>query len=119
MSLRLFFPKTKVTSSRLARVERRKCHVTVETDAELASFFVVFNANGAVDLDDIHLSSLGHDVSESAAGQCATTDLKSPRSAVIAKAARGEHQAKNTPSKEISCKVTCRLSTNREQRAMF
>lgn len=46
------------------RASRNESRVTVETDAELASFFVVFNANGAVDLDDIHLSSLGHNVSE-------------------------------------------------------
>lgn len=75
----------RLTAAEPPEVSNNQSHVTVETDAELASFLVMFNANGAVDLDDIHLSSLGHNVSGIAACQCTTTDLKSPRSAVIAR----------------------------------
>lgn len=101
-----------------AGVSSNERHVTVEPDGELASFFVVFNANGAVDLDDIHLSSLGHNVSRIAACQRATTDLKSPRSAVIARQ-RERTSSRNTPSEEISCRVTCLTVDQSEATSMF
>lgn len=71
--------------------------LTVQSDAELSSFLVVLHSERSVDVEDVHLCSLGHgDCTGLLSGgeavcQCATADSTAMRGAFMPRRGKDEH----------------------------